>query len=294
MQNGNVRRLLYLSSVAVLAIVVIVRLSLGTEDAGAFTVVAREFLSSVAGAICVWLMGLLFLRIFLSSELRSRETRVWYGDQSAKEFCVLADQASFWFHHGQIGRWVRENVLKEFVRRSSISPAPRRMTLILIDPEDNQVCESHASRRNSRRRKESKSFTAQSIKIEVCTTILCLAKASARHRQISVKVFLSKTDLPFRIDIADTYGFVTHEDQTAPAFGFETDSPFYSTSFLYFESFSSDVARQLNFDPHGFDFESLNVSNSREALNALGVDFAELADRSVRKDIIKCVNEVIS
>ncbi|MDT0169452.1 hypothetical protein [Pseudarthrobacter sp. BRE9] len=291
--SGRVRRLLYLASVLLLIVVVVVRVVLGTDPADGSTVIARELVSSVAGAIVVWLLGLLFLRVFISSETRARETQVIHGDEGAKEFCRLAGRAVVWFHHGQIGRWVRENVLPEFIKRSARSPAPLRIVVILLDPTNHPVCESHAMRRNSRRRKESTPFTAGHIKVEIAATVLSLAKAQAACPQLQVRVLVTDLDNPFRLDLSDTYGFITHEDQTAPAFGFEAESPYYATSYSYFSNFQSVNARELDLQSITASTSNLNERNIRGALEAMNIGFPELVKTATRTQILDFVKKVL-
>jgi hypothetical protein len=287
----RVRRFLYLSSALLLVIAIGVRFLLGGE--GGTKQILRELTSSVAGAIMVWALSIVFLGIFLARERQAHETRVIDGDASAKQFSREAADSTIWYHHGQIGRWVRENVVPAFVLRSARSPAPLRMIVILLDPRLNEVCKAHADRRNSRRRKESSPFTARHIKIEIASTVLSLAKAKATISSFDARVFVTDLDNPFRIDLCDNYGFVTHEDQTAPAFGFEADSPYFATACSYFEKFKSANAREIDLDSAGPHLATIDANSVQEILTILQLDFPELSTNSTQVDIVKNVEDAV-
>lgn len=287
----RVRRFLYLSSGLLLIIAVAARVLLGGE--GGWQQVARELASNIAGAIIVWALSITFLGIFLSRERQAHETRVIDGDASAKQFSKLLVDANIWYHHGQIGRWVRENALPAFVLRSARSPAPMRMIVILLDPGSHDICKAHADRRNSRRRKESSPFTARHIKVEIASTVLSLAKANATIPNFSAKVFVSDLDNPFRLDMCNVYGLITHEDQTAPAFGFEAESPYFATACSYFEKFESAYAREIDLNAVQRTVDSMDADSLRDVLITLQLDFPELSDDSARTQILRCVESAV-
>ncbi|MCC3655775.1 hypothetical protein LIX60_30815 [Streptomyces sp. S07_1.15] len=287
----RVRRFLYLSSALLLVIAIGTRILLGGE--GGKRQVFRELTSSIAGAIIVWALSIIFLGIFLAREKQAHETRVIDGDASAKQFSRLAADSTIWYHHGQIGRWVRENVVPAFILRSARSPAPLRLIVILLDPRLDDACKAHADRRNSRRRREPFPFTARHIKIEIASTVLSLAKAKATISSFEARVFVTDLDNPFRIDLCDSYGFVTHEDQTAPAFGFEADSPYFATSCSYFEKFKSMNAREINLDSVGPQLAAIDAHSVQDILTILQLDFPELSDNSTQADIVKKVEDVV-
>jgi len=287
----RVRRFLYLSSGLLLVISAGARVLLGGD--GGTRQVARELASNIAGAIIVWGLSITFLGFFLSRERQAHETRVIDGDASAKQFSRVATDATLWYHHGQIGRWVRENALPAFILRSARSPAPMKMIIILLDPRSDDICKSHADRRNSKRRKESSPFTECHIKIEIASTVLSLAKAMSKIPGFSAKVFVSDLDIPFRIDLCNTYGFITHEDQTAPAFGFEADSPYFATAWSYFEKFESKYAREINLDAVKNIVDAMDANSLQAVLATLQLEFPELSDSSVRSNILQCVEKAV-
>jgi hypothetical protein len=279
----RVRRLLYLASVLILVLAVALRVWLGEgEDVRQ---IGRELTSNIAAVILVWVLSIAFLGVFFARERQAHETRVVDGDRSAKEFSTAASNAAIWFHHGHIGRWVRENVLPALAVRSARSPAPLQVIVILLDPRADAVCQGHADRRNSRRRKDSTPYTARHIKIEIASTILALARANAALPNFTARVFVSDLDMPFRLDLCDDYGFITHEDQTAPAFAFESESPYYATSSAYFERFRSSGAREVNLGASSLVDGEVAQSSVKEILAMMDLDFPELDQRNTRDDI---------
>ncbi|MGZ5178727.1 MAG: hypothetical protein ACXWCW_31790, partial [Burkholderiales bacterium] len=219
-----------------------------------------------------------------------RETKVLDPDSSAKQFSAATTRSTFWYHHGHIGRWVRENALPALTLRSTRSPAPLRMVLILLDPRCHDVCKAHADRRNSRRRKDSAPYTSEHIKIEIAATVISLAKAMATIPSFSAQVFVSDLDVPFRLDLCDDYGFITHEDQTAPCFGFESDSPFYATSSAYFENFHASVVREVDLGVIDFNSVIVTAASIPDILSQMQLEFPELTEKDVRSGIAKRVN----
>lgn len=294
MRSVKVRRLLYLASAALVVIAVGVRIWLGgfgKDEVIAQT--ARELTSTIAGAVIVWTLGIAFIRFFFAKESQSHETQVIDGDASAKRFLLSASNATIWFHHGQIGRWVRENALPNLVLRSTQSSEPLRLIVILLDPRVDEICKAHADRRNSRRRKESTDFTAEHIKCEIAATVLSLAKATAMYPNFKANVYVSKLDLPFRIDLCDDYGYITHEDQTAPAFGFEKKSPYFATTRGYFEKLDSTQFTQVNLDLVRTKIEKLDKTSLTEILSILDLNFSRTSEKKVATKILRFVKKVV-
>lgn len=170
-----------------------------------------EQVKSVASALITALIGLILISMFVPTTESGEITEVQPGDIT-KEFEKLLKVAVRWRYKGNFGRYLRGKILPSLVGKQNV-----HVTACLIDPTDESLCEQHAEYRGSINAiDKGSSITADTVAIEVVVTIL-IAAWYMTNRNMEIKIFLSKSYEPMRIDSSDDAMIVTVEDRRSPA-----------------------------------------------------------------------------
>lgn len=151
---------------------------------------------------------------------------------SSKINKILVDatqKSNLWMFKGATGRFVRGTVIPEFMKRSQSDRQHRRISLTLMNPENDQVCGAYTEYRKSVAQESQKNDWSKDFsKAQVIATIY-----RAFYCQSQVKSFLS-TEISlidgfsaFRVDLSSDMVIVTKEDPNAPAISCRSNTNFY-------------------------------------------------------------------
>jgi hypothetical protein len=153
-----------------------------------------------------------FLLFFMPIGERSDSIVQLPPHRISSEFEILLQRSSRWNYRGNFGRYFRSKVLKTLSTRANID-----VDVIILDPNDEVLCQQHANYRNEIRSVESsRVYDAKYVALQACVTI-ALCGWYAVNRKVSVDLFLSKTFDPVRVDACDEAMVITVEDRSRPA-----------------------------------------------------------------------------
>lgn len=171
----------------------------------------KELMGYIGSALVSILLAY-FLFIFLVSkgdaglfELQPREI--------TKEFDEILSTAQSWKYKGNFGRYLRGKVLP------TLSVRAQRLNVIalVIDPSIKDLCERHASYRGRINSiDKGASHTPETVALQVLVTIVICAWYKT-VKAMDIRVFLTKTYDPVRIDSNGSSMIVTVEDRRNPA-----------------------------------------------------------------------------
>jgi hypothetical protein len=135
-----------------------------------------------------------------------------------------------WIFKGGMGRYTRAETLPMLIKRARESGVRRKLRIMLIDPENEKVCQSYASYRNGLpSAKKSGQLTAESVRQQILATVLAAAKAGLTEPMLDVELILLPVWSVMRIDLSDDYVVVTSEDSREPGLRADSGTHFYGT-----------------------------------------------------------------
>jgi len=172
------------------------------------TLIASIVTSAFMGVLYWWLLP-------KKSKIREIEEIGWRTTR--KYFREAVQTSSSWGYHGHIGRWIRNDAIPELVEKARETGEMIDVSLVLIDPTDDELCSTFSDYRNTMRTQEEKVSDSLYIKAEIYATILKMIKYSKDYESITIKIFLSRSFGAFRKDISDNAVFMTRVDTKAPA-----------------------------------------------------------------------------
>jgi hypothetical protein len=143
---------------------------------------------------------------------------------------ALAD-SSFWHFRGCMGSYLRGQTLPRMAQAAKKHAASRsRITVQLLDPANEQVCEKYA---NYRRRLEEQrlngpdaSWTRGRVQLE-CMASLLAATWFHQHENLRIEIGMLDRLSSLRYDISDQMAITTNENPRFPAFVIRKSSQMY-------------------------------------------------------------------
>lgn len=200
MHRRSVIAVMFLSLAATLVLLWAVSGKLGS--------VVEALVTSLLGAILSILVAYFLFVLLVSKgkvelyELQPREI--------TKEFDIILAEATSWHYKGNFGRYLRGKVLPTLNRGASV-------VVCIIDPSDRSLCEKHAGYR-SRINSIDKGvrYTADSVALQVLVTIIICGWYKS-NKGVDIRVYLTRTYDPVRIDANQSTMIVTVEDRRSPA-----------------------------------------------------------------------------
>lgn len=138
-------------------------------------------------------------------------------------------QSDLWMFKGATGRFVRGTVIPQFLERSQADRLHRRISLTLMNPENDQVCAAYTEYRKSvAHESEKDTWSTIFSKAQVVATIYkAFYYRSQAMSLISTEIILIDGFSAFRVDLSSSVAIVTKEDPKAPAIGCKANTNFY-------------------------------------------------------------------
>jgi len=109
-----------------------------------------------------------------------------------------------------------------------------------------------------------------------------------------VNLFLKPDTPPFRLDVCQTFSFITLDDALAPAIAMSTASKHYSSALAHFQEFSRNDPSAAPLDMEAAASEarllgdSLQTSDYRRIALAAGLDFPSLDNVEMQRLVAQC------
>jgi hypothetical protein len=168
-------------------------------------------IKSIASALITALFGLIMILPFIPSKEKGETIEIPPKEITA-EFDQLLESAIRWRYKGNFGRYLRGKVLPSLASKRNV-----HVTACLIDPNNLELCKSHAEYRgNINAIDKGKKYDANTVSLEVVVTIV-IASWYVANRNMDIDIYLSSAFDPIRIDSNDEAMILTVEDRRSPA-----------------------------------------------------------------------------
>lgn len=179
-----------------------------------------------------------------------------------------------WWFDGSTGRFQRAATLPamgRFARRDGVS---REVTLVILDPSDEALCERYANYRKGLTSGVGRDWTVANVRRDLYATLLA-AKRYNDTEPLTITIGLKGNMSILRYDLSDSRLVITKEGKRDPAISCP-DGSFYYNAYLEDLRWSLKQARRVDLGsrpmpPGGFDRDS-----AREALVAMGVHTSDV------------------
>lgn len=193
----------------------------------------------------------------------------------------------FWYHDGHLGRWVRNEVFKEFLSDVKGNGGHKKVILAILNPSNDEVCKAYSIYRQAIGA-EGKSFkSVLDTKEEILATIILAQSMFQNNNNVDIQIFFKDYFEISRFDFSDEMLFETLPDPRCSAIVYLDNknlskSNFYKSKrngFINKTSFLEELPLNQN------RIESLTLNNVKEYIEALKFNVPN-NDRFIR-NIIK-------
>lgn len=229
----------------------------------------KKFLTDLCNGISFSLISTIFIGLFIyyfTPEIKSNpEIEIAEARQLSELFDEAFPTTKKWWYTGGCGRYFRTKTLPEMVKRARTDSHTREIKVIILDPQNNELCTAHAHYRSSTAsaKLESEQWTTKKVQNELYATIVTTLIFQMKNNLLSVNLSLASRFSTFRLDLSDQYVIVTKEDRKAPAIKCSVTS-------YYYESYKAEI---------------LTIEKQSRPVKAIGSNTWELG--KLQKDDIK-------
>lgn len=180
-------------------------------------------------------------------------------------------KAKAWWFSGGTGRFNRIVTMPELAQASRLMNLPIEITMIILDPMDEETCQYYAEyRARARSGFRGDFWTPERVRDELYATIIAAYSIKSEYPMLKIAIALKRSTSIFRIDLNSQFAILTKEDPREPALKFNADTFFYNSFFedlrLNFYQFN-----KLPTDVQGTPLEHLQVNNVKILLESLGL-----------------------
>lgn len=189
-----------------------------------------------------------------------------------------------WWFDGSTGRYQRATTLPEMGRLARRDGTSREVTIVILDPQDEDLCRRYANYRQGLLSGKGRSWTIESVRRDLYATLLA-ARAYNETEPLTVTVGLKRAMSILRYDLSDSGLVITKEGRSDPAISCPAGSFFYD-AYLEDLRWNLKQARQADLTQGTLPTSGFDRASAREALRAMGVYTATLDDDSFVDDVI--------
>ncbi len=189
---------------------------------------------------------------------------------------------SWWWHHGQYGRWTRQIVAPSLEKR-----ADSRLRWIILDPRNEDACRKYVDYCNHHRLAFKNEWDLFRVRVEQYSTIFAAYQYHNNRTPVCVELFVSSFFSAYRVDLSEKAVFITTFDPRDPPFMLTPESAWYSTFKNDFE-LAAKQSMRINLEPAHVKF-STKVTDDyvREVLEALGFPLSSETDDAMTNMVAK-------
>lgn len=289
LETTHRRRLVFASAIATLIALLSIRFFLIPYLTNKPFVAIDEIAALIIDNLLVALissMVVTFLVLWLVPPSRRNTAIEVVEPQRMREVLQEAHKGTHeWWYRGAIGRHFRTSTLPQLAREAKAEKISKRIHLLVLDP---RLANKYFALTRTRLTVEekNKSWTEESIKLEIYATILTTYAFKATEPSLEIEVGLLNTLSVYRVDLSSKLALITTEGIKDSAIKCDENSFYYQT---YREdlllSFQQSTALPTNVK--GIPLEKLNVSLTKVLLNELGINNNDLSDKNIEEIINK-------
>ena len=186
-----------------------------------------QIIDNVSATLVVTLFLAAFLWWVTPPRMRQPEVVLVEPRELAAYFRKGLATSNDWRFSGGCGRYFRSAVISTMKERARAESTSKDLTAIILNPENDGLCERHATYRAGTRRGHAEgNWTRVRVKQELIATLV-MVKATSFRQLLDVKILVSDYFSSFRVDICQSFAIQTREDPTAPALRSEEGSYYY-------------------------------------------------------------------
>jgi hypothetical protein len=188
-----------------------------------------KVLEDVSTTIVVTVLVTVFLWWITPSRVRNLGVVVVEPRELRRHFSEALANSREWKFVGGCGRYFRSAVLQEMTRRAQHESTSKSVSAIILNPENEVLCERHARyRAGTKRGKNEGNWTKVRVKQELLATIVVAKAAAHKSGLVDVQIFVSDHFSGFRLDLSEVCAIETREDATAPALRSDAGSYYFA------------------------------------------------------------------
>lgn len=248
-------------------------------------------------AVVLLVLGLLATTLLRDRHLSAQAVRdassvqLLYGPEIGHAHTSARRDTEQWIFKGGTGTYIRAVTLPECVANARREQRPLRVQVEILDPTDEQLCETYAQFRTSLTPEADRTgevWTTDRTRRESFATVLAACWHRQRYTFLTIDVGLSRVMTTFRWDLSSSRVIVTQDNPNTPALSFERDKPYYRdlsrelvASFKQTKQVPLSRCEQLPLS------EEPSVDQARRLFDALGLPLpATYTDRDIA-DIVR-------
>jgi hypothetical protein len=284
LDRGRTRSIFLLAITVIVSILLVIRYFVlphfdTSLTQGLFSASAK-FLEDVSTTILVTVFVTTFIWWITPPRVRNPGVVIVEPRELRRHFAEALANSSDWRFVGGCGRYFRSAVLSEMKRRAREESISKTVSAIILNPENDVLCERHARYRSGTKRGQNEgNWTKVRVKQELLATIVVTKSTIHQEGLIDAQIFVSDHYSTFRVDLSQVCAIETREDATAPAL--RSDSGSY-----YFDALNDEyrIAKEQAKQVIGgmqecaavFDVPSLKAAMTALNITTLGLTDPEL------------------
>lgn len=186
-------------------------------------------------------------------------------------------KTEFWFHDGHIGRWVRNEVFKEFISDVKNNANQKIIILVVLNPFNEEVCKAYSIYREAISNSEKDFKTLEDTQQELLATWISSQLIAQQHNNIDIKLYFKDYFQISRFDYSDEYLFETLPDPRCSAIVY-TDSKKMGKSNFYNSKKRGFLSKKTFFKKIDLDSKRVNVTKITDVKEYLSFHYWEKLD----------------
>lgn len=182
-----------------------------------YSSILKEVLINLIAAslTAIFITGLLIFLLPIEEKSKSVEIIDPSKTKALHDHALI--NTDFWYHHGQIGRWVRTTAMPALAKVSVDKSITTTIKLIILNPKNENLCNLYAEFRNRISFKENNIKTIEDVQAELIATIIIGQIFEQSSNGLNVQVFLDNQLALVREDVNAQAVFRTQVDPRCSA-----------------------------------------------------------------------------
>lgn len=233
----------YVLAITILITLIVLRYtvfkeSLKPEENSEYIIITGKIIESLFVSLLTT-VGLTFLYYNLIPKDEKRRIRLVKNTYwIEKTFHKARKKADYWRFTGGIGRYTRTKTLPELYKISNKRKEKIDVTIIIMNPNNEVLCEKYANYKNSLNHKNNSKWTKQQTRINLFATILKSTQYENQNNFLSVSIYIKDFFSLMRTELTQNTVIITKEDPSIPVISLEKKSYLYSP---YKEDFNQTI-----------------------------------------------------
>ncbi|HIC8861740.1 TPA: hypothetical protein ACW7Y0_002743 [Aeromonas hydrophila] len=238
------------------------------------------FFTNITDGLLVSLLVSVFIGLFIfwitPDVLKEAKIEIKEPRELPELFESSFPSTDLWWYKGGCGRYFRTKTLPQMANWARKNSLSREIIAVILDPSDNEACESHSNYRRSTASSEleKNKWDVDQVRIELCTTIITSLVYQYEEPMLRINLYLCSYYSAFRIDLSKEYAIITKEDRKAPAIVCSQNTHFYKSykeEILLTTKQSKQIPQIKTID---FNLDSIDKDHVSKILKEIGIELS--------------------